>query len=66
METILQVKVPKMHFFEKLSLEPCMDVLSQTLLQAIDSIVHLNKENIWKVHLCLTLLSKFFSKQTHK
>ena len=46
METILQVKVPKMHFFEKLSLEPCMDVLSQTLIQAIDSIVHLNKENI--------------------
>ena len=25
--TILQVKVPKIQFFENLSLEPCMDVL---------------------------------------
>ena len=35
--TILQVEVPKMHFFEKLRLEPSMDVLSQTLIQVNDS-----------------------------
>ena len=48
-------------FLEKLSLEPtCMDVLSQTLIQVIDSTVHYNTENIWKVHLCLTLANVFF------
>ena len=48
-------------FFEKLSLEPCMDVLSQTSIQVIDSTVHYNTENIWKVHLCRTLVNVFFS-----
>ena len=42
MATILQVKVPNLQCFEKLSSEPYMDVLSQTLILVIDSTVHLN------------------------
>ena len=41
----------KVIFCEKLSLEPCMDVLGKTSIQVIDSPVHYNTENIWKVHL---------------
>ena len=37
-----------------------MDVLSQTSVQVIDKKVHYNTENIWKVHLCLTLVNVFF------
>ena len=49
-------------FFEKLSLEPCMDVLSQTSIKVIDSTVHYNRENTWKMHLwvCLTFISECF------
>ena len=47
-------------FFEKLGLGPCVDVLSQTSTKVIDSTVHYNTENIWKVHLCLTLINVFF------
>lgn len=36
MVTILQLKVTKGQFFENLSLEPNMDVLSQTLMQVVD------------------------------
>ena len=43
-------------FFEKLSLEPYMDVW----IKVIDSTVHYNTENICKVHLCLTLVNVFF------
>ena len=46
-------------FFEKLNLEPCMDALNQTSIKVIDSTVHHNTENIWKVHLCLTLVNVF-------
>ena len=49
--------------FEKLSLEPCMDVLSQTLIQVIKSTVLQHRENIKKLHLCLTLVM-FFSMHT--
>ena len=38
-----------------------MDVLSQTSVQGIDSTIHYNTENIWKVHLCLTLVNVFFN-----
>ena len=38
-----------------------MDVLGQTLIQVIDSIVHYNIENKRKVHLCLTLFKHFFN-----
>ena len=48
-------------FFKNLSLEPCMDVLGQTLIQVIDSTVHYNTEYKRKVHLCLTLLKHFFN-----
>ena len=46
-------------FFEKLSLELCMDVLNQASIKVIDSTVHYNTENIWKVHLCLTSVYGF-------
>ena len=58
--TILRLKVAKRRFFEKSSLEPCMDILSQTSIQVMDSTVHYNTENIWKVHLCLTSVNVFF------
>lgn len=49
-------------FFEKLSLaEPCMDVPNQTSIQVIDSSARYSTENIWKVHLCITLLNVFFN-----
>ena len=38
-----------------------MDVLSQASIKVILSIVHYNTENIWKVHLCLTLVNVFFN-----
>ena len=59
--TILQLMVAKRQFFEKSSLEPCMDVLSQTSKQVMDSTVHYNTENIWKAHLCLTSVNVFFN-----
>ena len=46
MVTILQLKVAKKQFFEKLSLEPWIHVLSQTSIQVIDSKVHYNTKNI--------------------
>ena len=49
-------------FFEKLSLEPYMDIW----IKVIDSTVHYNTENIWKVHLCLTLVKSFFDTLTNK
>ena len=58
MVTILQLKVTKGQFFEKLSLEPNMDVLSQTLMQVID-ITYYGIEYVRKVHLCSTLLNVF-------
>ena len=64
MATILQWNVPRRWFSKKLSFEPCMDVLSHTSMQVIDS-THYNIENIWKVHLCLTSV-KAFSLHTHK
>ena len=59
--TILWLKVAKRQFFEKSSLEPCMDViLSQISIKVMDSTVYYNTENTWKVHLCLTSMSAFF------
>ena len=47
-------------FMKKLSLKPCMDVLSQTLIQVNDSKVHYNcTEYKWKVHLCLIIVKVF-------
>ena len=40
--TILQLEVVKRPFFEKLSLEPCMDVPNRTSIQVVDSTVHYN------------------------
>ena len=48
-------------FVLKVSLEPCVDVLSQTSMKVNDSTVHYNTENIWKVHLCLKLGTVFFN-----
>ena len=58
------MECPQRKFSKKLSFEPCMDVLSHTSMQVIDS-THYNIENIWKVHLCLTSV-KAFSLHTHK
>ena len=38
-----------------------MDVLGLTLIEVIHSTVHNDIENIWKVHLCLTLVKVFFN-----
>ena len=57
--TILQLKVAKRRFFENLSLEPCMDVLGQTLIRVIDSTVHYNTEDEWKEHLLNISQSNF-------
>ena len=43
-------------FFEKMSLEPYMDVW----IKVIDSTVHYKTENVSKVHLCLTFVNSFF------
>ena len=61
--TILQLKVAKRWFFEKLSLEPCIDVLSQTSIPLIDSTTYhiTTQKKIWKVHLCLTLVNVFLN-----
>ena len=38
-----------------------MDVLNQTSIKVIDSTLHYNTENIWKMHFCLTLVNAFFN-----
>ena len=38
-----------------------MDVLGQTLIQVIDSTVHYNAEDKWKVHLCQTSVKVIFN-----
>ena len=44
---------------QQLSLESCMDVLNQTIIQVNDSTVHYNTEYKWKVHLCLMIVKGF-------
>ena len=59
--TILRLKVTKRWFLQKLSLKPCMDVLSQTSIKVIDNTVHYSKENIWKcIPACLAFVNVFF------